>query len=226
MKNLLLSGLIIAALFAIPSCGSNDAGETGKTGTARSKSKGDYKSVIINGKEWMAENLNTSIYNNGDTIPQVQDMRKWASLKKGAWCYYENKSENGRVYGKLYNAYAVTDPRGLAPKGWHVATYNEWNNLVGKPNGMFKSMAAFVNAKNWPYYKQAATDSLGFNALPAGTRNGFGGFHDIKEACGFWTATASERDSRLFWEVLFSGDKAYLWNVEKTPGLSVRCVKD
>jgi len=101
MKNLLLSGLIIAALFTIPSCGSNDAGETGKTGTTRSKSKGDYKSVIINGKEWMAENLNTSIYNNGDTIPQVQDMRKWASLKTGAWCYYQRPCSKGMARGYL-----------------------------------------------------------------------------------------------------------------------------
>lgn len=226
MKNLLPLGLIIATLLTISSCGSDNTSENDKPETVRGKNKKDYTSVTINGKEWMAENLNTAVYSNGDTIPQVQDMRKWATLKTGAWCYYENNEANGKVYGKLYNAYAVTDPRGLAPKGWHVPSYDEWTSLVGTSNGMFKSMAAFVNAKNWPYYKQGANDSLGFNALPAGIRNGFGGFHDIKEACGFWTATVSERDSRLFWEVLFSGDKAYLWNVEKTPGLSVRCVKD
>jgi uncharacterized protein (TIGR02145 family) len=223
MKNLLSLGLIILTLFTISSCGSDNASENGKPETVRSKNKKDYKSVTINGKEWMAENLNTSVYNNGDTIPQVQDMQKWATLKTGAWCYYENNEANGKVYGKLYNAYAVTDPRGLAPKGWHVPSYDEWSSLVGKPGEMFKPMDAFINAKNWPSHKQPASDSLGFNALPAGTRNGFGGFHDITEACGFWTS--SPDNDILFWDVLFYS-KAYLWRGDRKLGLSVRCVKD
>jgi len=65
-----------------------------------------YKTVTIGTQEWMAENLNVEHYRNGDAIPQVQNADEWAKLTTGAWCYYENKTENGTTYGKLYNWYA------------------------------------------------------------------------------------------------------------------------
>lgn len=83
----------------------------------------------------MAENLAVSRYRNGDEIPQVQDAAEWNRLTTGAWCYYENNSANGVTYGKLYNWYAVNDPRGLAPEGWHVPSDNEWQMLVEKTGG-------------------------------------------------------------------------------------------
>jgi uncharacterized protein (TIGR02145 family) len=78
----------------------------------------------------MQSNLNVSHYRNGDVIPQVTDPTAWSSLTTGAWCYYNNDTANGTVYGKLYNWYAVNDPRGLSPQGWHVPTDAEWTNLT------------------------------------------------------------------------------------------------
>jgi hypothetical protein len=80
----------------------------------------DIETVLIGNQEWTTKNLNVSKYRNGDIIPEVKDPKKWANLKTGAWCYYNNKPENGKIYGKLYNWYAVNDPRGLAPEGFHV----------------------------------------------------------------------------------------------------------
>ena len=76
----------------------------------------DYKTVKIGRQIWMAENLNVSTYRNGDSIPQVQDPKVWSNLKTGAWCYYEGNEKLGGKYGKLYNWYAVTDPRGLGTR--------------------------------------------------------------------------------------------------------------
>jgi uncharacterized protein (TIGR02145 family) len=87
------------------------------------------KTVKIGAQTWMAENLNVDHYRNGDPIPEVQGKKEWSNLKSGAWCYYNNDSENGKKYGKLYNWYAVNDPRGLAPEGWHVPTEGEFETL-------------------------------------------------------------------------------------------------
>ena len=68
--------------------------------------------IKIGDQTWTTKNLDVSAYKNGDAIPQVQDEEEWANLTTGAWCYYENDTENGTTYGKLYNWYAVNDPRG------------------------------------------------------------------------------------------------------------------
>ena len=59
--------------------------------------------VQIGSQIWMTKNLNVSHYRNGDIIPQVTDPTQWLNLTTGAWCYCENNSVNGAIYGKLYN---------------------------------------------------------------------------------------------------------------------------
>ena len=88
--------------------------------------------IVIGTQQWMRENLDVVTYRNGDIIPQVTDATAWAALTTGAWCYYNNDSANGAIYGKLYNWYAVNDTRGLAPTGWHVPTDAEWTILTTK----------------------------------------------------------------------------------------------
>jgi uncharacterized protein (TIGR02145 family) len=91
-----------------------------------------YKSVKIGTQTWMAENLNVSTFRNGDTILEAKTDEEWNKAgqdKKPAWCYFNNDPKNGVKYGKLYNWYAVNDPRGLAPSGWHVTTDAEWTTL-------------------------------------------------------------------------------------------------
>ena len=85
------------------------------------------QTVVVGTQTWSAQNLDVTTYKNGDAIPQVQDAEAWKNLTTGAWCYYENKTSYGTTYGKLYNWYAVTDARGLAPQGFHVPTDADWN---------------------------------------------------------------------------------------------------
>ena len=89
-----------------------------------------YPVVKIANKHWISKNLDVTHYKNGDTIPQVQDAATWATLTTGAWCYYENQTANGTTYGKLYNWYAMNDPRGIAPEGWHVPSDVEWVAMI------------------------------------------------------------------------------------------------
>jgi uncharacterized protein (TIGR02145 family) len=90
--------------------------------------------VKIGNQEWSTINLDTDKFNNGDTIPEIQNMDEWnqASKKKQpAFCYYDNNSSNGELYGKLYNWYAVTDPRGLAPDGFRIPSKIDLEELMG-----------------------------------------------------------------------------------------------
>jgi uncharacterized protein (TIGR02145 family) len=92
-----------------------------------------YKTIVIGTQEWMAENLNTSIYRNGDAIPTGLTGSQWfntINTLQGAWAYYQNNVSNACPYGKLYNWFACVDDRQLCPMGWHVPTDPEWTTLT------------------------------------------------------------------------------------------------
>ena len=91
----------------------------------------EYRTQKIGNQIHTTKNLNVTKYRNGDIIPQVTDPTQWTNLTTGAWCYYNNDPANGAIYGKLYNWYAVNDPRGLAPQGWHVPSHTEFLDSSG-----------------------------------------------------------------------------------------------
>ena len=105
----------------------NTTGFSGGTGVVSNPGAGvtyggvNYPTVVLgNGQEWMAENLRTTTYANGDPIPNVTDPNQWGALTTGAWAHYNNDSQYENPYGKLYNWYAVDDSRNVCPTGWHV----------------------------------------------------------------------------------------------------------
>jgi hypothetical protein len=118
---------------------------------------GDLKGVCsavltttICDQDWMVKNLDVTTYRNGDPIPQVINPSAWVKLTTGAWCYYNNDLANSSIYGKLYNWYAVNDPRGIAPVGWHVPSYAEWTKLtdcLGGDTYILKSFCIFKSVK-------------------------------------------------------------------------------
>ena len=66
-------------------------------------------SVIIDGKTYMAENLRTNRYSNGDPIPIKENGDEWSNLKSGAMYYYNNDPSHAGKWGAIYNGYAVDD---------------------------------------------------------------------------------------------------------------------
>lgn len=90
---------------------------------------GDYPQVQIGNQTWMSQNLDVDHFRNGDIIPEVKTREDWIAMYKKrepAWCYYKNESSDNKVYGKLYNYFAVIDERGLAPIGWKIPNNDEW----------------------------------------------------------------------------------------------------
>jgi len=184
-----------------------------------------YKTVKIGNQVWMAENLRVTHYRNGDPIPNVISKSEWKNLRTGAYCNYDNNLNNAATYGRLYNWYAVNDPRNIAPPGWHVPTDEDWKELE-------KYLAANVGGKlkergrtHWESPNKGATNSSGFTALPGGIRGSDGAFGTIGYYGFWWSAT--EYGSRAYLRYLAYDDSYVRRSVElKHLGYSVRLVRD
>jgi uncharacterized protein (TIGR02145 family) len=183
--------------------------------------------IVIGTQQWMRENLDVMTYRNGDVIPQVTDASAWAGLTTGAWCYYDNDPLKGAIYGKFYNWYAVNDPRGLAPQGWHIPTDAEWttlSNLLGgsaAAGGKMKTTGTTIWTSN-----TNATNESGFSGLPGGERNVDGTFVNIGSNGGWWSATLYDPTLAWYRHLLSNyGNIIRLGNF-KDHGYSVRCLRD
>jgi uncharacterized protein (TIGR02145 family) len=186
-----------------------------------------YNGVQIGTQFWTTKNLNISKYRNGDEIPQVQDAAEWAALTTGAWCYYENKEENGITYGKLYNWFAVNDPRGLAPEGFHIPSDEEWNCLteyLGGENvagGKMKEKGKV----HWAEPNKKANNTSGFTGLPGGECNYNGTFWCLGEI-GWWWSSSDDETEGMSINLNSDNGIAQVYYFDKTSGFSVRCLKD
>lgn len=197
-------------------------------------------SVNICNQIWSIKNLDVVVYSNGDTIPQVTDPTQWAKLTTGAWCYYNNDPTLNSVYGKLYNWYAVNDPRGLAPTGWQIPNDSEWNKLIkcldsnadttcidcdqktNAGNLMKATGVAYWNSPNL-----GSTNSSGFTSLPGGVRYDNGSFQFIGYSANYWTSTSANISSAFFRNNVVGFPGVYRSSIDgrKANGMSVRCIR-
>lgn len=191
-------------------------------------------SVLLCGRTWATKNLDVTRYRNGDPIPHVPDSLAWQELTTGAWCWYANDSAAYAHYGRLYNWYAVNDPRGLAPEGWHVLTDAEWDSLGRCLSG---AAAAYrlkePGTAHWKSPVPMADGSSGFNALPAGLRSAQGAFSGIGSSAVFWTASAGSISDAWCGRVLYHVNNRGVGSMvtgmgymDQAEGYSVRCVRD
>lgn len=190
-----------------------------------------FDEVKIGTQIWMSKNLNVDKFRNGDPIPEAKTIQEWLKAsenKQPAWCYYDNIAANGEKYGRLYNWYAVTDPRGLAPSGWHVPTDAEITQLTDYLGGDKYSPTTGAKLKSTSGWKNNGngTNESGFSALPAGGRDLNGIFSLIEEAGGLHST--SEQTTSKAWARQLMSVSGYIFRAsgDKGTGLSVRCVKD
>jgi len=131
-----------------------------------------YHTVTIGAQTWLKENFRGVHYANGDAIANVTDATIWSKLTTGAYCWYNNDSKIGEVYGGLYNFYVGTDPRGLIV-GWHVPTHYEQLELINFLGNYFVAGPALMDASEyyWKNLLRKATNLTGFTAIPSGAFN-------------------------------------------------------
>ena len=198
------------------------------TGTVTDYDGNVYKTVKIGDQWWMAENLKVTHYRKGEVIPNVTDNTAWSNLTTGAYCEYDNNSENVETYGRLYNWYAVSDSRNIAPEGWHVPTDAEWSTLVTYLGGASVAGGKLkeTGTTHWNSPNVGATNESGFAALPGGSRSNNGYFNLLGYYAYFWSSTESGSNcawSRTLYYVIAS---VYRYDDGKQYGFSVRLVRD
>lgn len=163
---------------------------------------------------WTTKNLKAFTFRNGDPIPIIQDSDEWVMLQESAMCI---NPYSGEFY---YNWYAVNDPRGLAPIGFHVPSDEEWKELVDCCGGEEVAGKMLKSSKKW-----SGTSTIkGFNAIPSGYRSEIGYF--LVDYDGNW------------WSATPFGPYAWSWSMftwfhdlghtatNINFGLSVRLIKD
>lgn len=196
-------------------------------GTLTDQDGNIYKTIIIGTQTWMAENLRTTIYNDGTPIPNVTDSTEWSSLSTGAYCNNNNDMGNAGTYGRLYNFYAVSTGK-LCPPGWHVPTNEEWvilNDYLGGhlvAGGELKE----TGTSHWNEPNTGATNSTGFTALPGGFRYSDGAFESIGDFGYWWSSTETGTDGAHGRNMYSFYSYLYYSHYYKVAGYSIRCVKD
>ena len=186
-----------------------------------------YHAVVIGTQTWMAENLKTTKYRNGDPIANVTG--SWSPYAPGAYCWYNNIATYKAVYGALYNFHAVADSRYIAPLGWHVPTDAEWTTLFDFLGGTMVAGGKLkeTGTSHWLSPNIGATNSSGFTALPGGERWEYGDTFYNVGGFGFWWSSTQYGSIDAWYRSL--GQKTagvYSTFGNKQYGLSVRCVKD
>ncbi len=186
-----------------------------------------YATIKIGTQEWMAENLRTSTYRNGDPIANVTDYTSYWNLTSGAWSHINNDSQYETPYGKLYNWYAVADTRNICPFGWHVPTDAEWNVLkIYLGGGTAGREMRSIGTDYWKHPNYDATNESGFSGLPGGNRY-FSGTFDFDGTFGGWWSTTTDGLDYARVRLLHFVDNDLMRNdVKKNHGYSVRCIKD
>jgi len=207
----------------------NGASWTNMMGGAATAATAAITNVTIGSQVWSATNLDVSTYRNGDVIPQVTDPTTWTNLTTGAWCYYNNETAHGTIYGKMYNWYAVNDSRELAQAGWHIPSDTEWTTLINtlglgntfEIGGKLKTTGTTL----WNSPNTGATNETGFSGLPGGFRYN-GTFMDLRNIGFWWSSSAFNSTYSWYYQLMYNSAFIVRTNDFKSLGLSVRLVRD
>lgn len=177
---------------------------------------------------WMTTNLGVTEYQNGDPIPQVQDNIQWSNLTTGAWCWADNKPNT--PLGKLYNWYAINDPRKIAPEGWKVPTISDFNEFktcllntnTNNPGGLIKE----TTPDFWEPPNTGANNGANFFGRGSGLRDGYSGNYQGQKLKGeWWMATRNDSDTAFTFRVTNDSSTLTQQTGSNKDGFSIRCLK-
>ena len=188
----------------------------------------DAATVNVGTQEWLGKNLNVDHFANGDPIPEVRTEEEWKRAdenKQPAWCYYNNDPANGRTFGKMYNWYAVNDPRGLAPRGWHVPSDAEWTAITSYLGGEATAGTSLKSTYGWENNGNGNNKS-GIAGLPGGGRSTDGAFYALGESGVWWSSSEIDTNDAWYRYLDYDNGEVYRSINSKGCGFSVRCVRD
>jgi uncharacterized protein (TIGR02145 family) len=244
MLKLIKQFLFLFILFLIASCGASspekksDGSIDSTIETDPNIEKPTSEIIKIGDQTWTTKNLDVSTFRNGDTIPEEKDAAMWKGMTTAAWCYQNHESLNGVKYGKLYNWYAVTDPRGLAPEGFHIPSNEEWRKLIDYLGGEEIAGEKMKSKSGWESYDDKTksgngSNSSGFTGIASGYRSAEAttimDFDGIGYRCRWWSnseAPDNFNETAYTTNLVFTSNSAYRDSTTKCDGQSVRCIKN
>jgi len=212
-----------------------------------------YNTVTIGNQTWMKENLKTTHYQNGDSIYYISDSSYWgrpllldssnaiigyfprgsilihfknpnrANLHPGEYCFYDNNPQHDNVFGRIYNGYVITDERKICPKGFHIPSTQDWDQLFNTLGGFESATKKLRSTKYWKN-NENGSDVAGFSLLPSGIRWFNGEFRYLGEGGYYWRLDSYYSEGEI---IVFEGNsyKAYSDGVSFL-GAAVRCIKN
>lgn len=195
---------------------------------ANENQSNDGESITIGTQVWQSRNLDVDHFANGDPIQEARTPEEWSRAdanKRPAWSYYDGDPANGETYGKIYNWYAVSDPRGLAPRGWHIPGNKEWATLIESLNGETTAGRDLKSTMGW-FEQGNGSNSSGFAGLPGGYRNPDGTFGPPSKYGNWWSATEYNSYSAWYYLLSYMNESVGRSSYSKGCGISVRCVQD
>ncbi len=224
---LIYTFVIVGMFLMLMSSCKKDEDEDKKDYTVFDIDGNGYTTVTIGTQVWMVENLKTTKYRDGSAIPNAIDNQAWLNSTAGAYCNYNNDANYSKIYGRLYNWYAVNNSRNIAPTGWHVATDDDWMQLTGYLGGESVSDGKLkeIGTTHWSSPNTGATNETGFTALPGGQRTADGAFHFIG-VIGIYWSTAYSGPNAYLWSMQYDASYVFSAYADKRCGHSVRCVRD
>lgn len=186
-----------------------------------------YHQIQIGQQIWMQENLAVSYYNDGTTIPEINDNTVWSTTTSGAYCWYKSGVAEKADFGAFYNWPAVNTQK-LCPTGWHVPTLEDMNKLIGYLGGSEVSGGKLKDAGtiHWSAPNTDATNSSGFTATAAGYRDQSGSFGGMYNYNTIWLSTAYDINYSYSITLKYSDGKIMTGPSPNNFGKTVRCIKD
>jgi uncharacterized protein (TIGR02145 family) len=197
-----------------------------------------YPVVQIKTQLWMAENLRTTLYNDGSSIPNITVNATWEALTTGAYGDYDNTPSNSSTYGRLYNWYAVDNNtatkvasnggKNVCPAAWHVPSHAEWTTLTTFLGGASVAGGKLkeTGTTHWITPNTGSTNETGFTGLPGGSLNYFGAFATLGNYGYWWSSTEYSTTNALLRFMYYYYTDVSRDNYDKRNGFSVRCVRD
>jgi uncharacterized protein (TIGR02145 family) len=185
-----------------------------------------YETVTLGTQTWMAENLKTKKFRNGELIPTTTLNVTNETKPVYQWAYNDDQAI-AKVYGRLYTWYAATDSRNICPTGWHVPSDTEWETLKTYLGGF--TVGGQLKDRDTTYWKSpniGGSNKTGFKGLGEGYRTADGVYVSLKVSSYFWSST--ENTSVLGWgQALHYNDSLIVrGGYFKQAGVGVRCLKD
>jgi uncharacterized protein (TIGR02145 family) len=187
-----------------------------------------YHVIRIGSQLWFKENLKTTTFSNGNSIPHVSNGSAWSTLTDPGYCWYNNNDGNKDVYGALYNWYAV-ETGNLCPTGWRVPSDDDCLALEkydGNNESTIGGKLKEEGTEHWTSPNTGATDEWGFTALPGGHRTASGLYDNIRDHGHWWTSTSYSETDAWGRRLQYNEVKTFRFFVNKKTGKSIRCLRD